>query len=284
MSGKKPKAEVSGADVAKREKPYKSEASNVHSGHRERMYDRFLADGGFEHFQPHEVLEFLLYRNTPRSDTNKTAHLLLDKYGSLLDVLRTPPAELCKTKGLTLRAAADLYALYQAQRLLPAVGEGIEIDDGRPVLDCFARVVSFLQNRLVYEETEIVYVVCLDNASRLIKTDKLTDYMPAEASVNIRTIVYIATVAAASGVILAHNHPTGKSQPSAQDKELTRLLADALAAIGIPLLDHIIIARGGNFSFSQTGLILDAVANGQRGYDVRERVSEYMNRLPSKKS
>ena len=61
----------------------------VHDGHRQRKKDRFR-DYGLRGFADHEVLELLLYYAIPRKDTNVTAHLLLERFGSLDEVLHAP--------------------------------------------------------------------------------------------------------------------------------------------------------------------------------------------------
>ena len=59
----------------------------------------------------------------------------------------------------------------------------------------------------------------------------------------------------ATRLVLVHNHPSGTAEPSAQDKQLTERIAAAASLFDIQLLDHLIIARGGNFSFRREGLI-----------------------------
>lgn len=72
---------------------------NIHAGHRQRMRQRFLA-AGLENFQDHEVLELLLFYAVPRRDVNETAHLLLNRFGSLSAVLDAPEKELCEIPGV----------------------------------------------------------------------------------------------------------------------------------------------------------------------------------------
>ncbi len=72
---------------------------SIHSGHRQRMRERFSVRG-FLGYQPHEVLEQFLYDVIPRGDTNETAHLLLQKFGSLLDGTTAPREELLTVKGI----------------------------------------------------------------------------------------------------------------------------------------------------------------------------------------
>jgi DNA repair protein RadC len=59
----------------------------------------------------------------------------------------------------------------------------------------------------------------------------------------------------ASGVVLAHNHPSGSVQASAADKALTQTLKSALALVDVRVLDHIIVAPGCAFSMAEAGLI-----------------------------
>ena len=68
---------------------------NVHKGHRQRLKARFLRDG-LDNFEEHQVLELLLFYAIPQRDTNPIAHKLLDKFGSLANVLDASPEELEK--------------------------------------------------------------------------------------------------------------------------------------------------------------------------------------------
>ena len=66
---------------------------NVHSGHRQRLKERFLRDG-LDNFEEHQVLELLLFYGIPQRDTNTIAHELIRKFGSLSRVLEATPEEL----------------------------------------------------------------------------------------------------------------------------------------------------------------------------------------------
>jgi DNA repair protein RadC len=59
----------------------------------------------------------------------------------------------------------------------------------------------------------------------------------------------------ASGVILAHNHPSGDPEPSAADRFLTRRIRDALALVEVRVVDHIVVGHTGCTSFAERGLI-----------------------------
>ena len=70
-----------------------------------------------------------------------------------------------------------------------------------------------------------------------------------------REVYKSAILANASGLILLHNHPSGCTTPSPEDKSLTRILSDGGKLLGIPVLDHIIIGDNAYFSFADAGLL-----------------------------
>ena len=67
---------------------------NIHEGHREKLRNRFINEKGFEHFEDHQILEFLLFYTFPQKDTNPLAHRLLEHFGSLKGVLEARPEQL----------------------------------------------------------------------------------------------------------------------------------------------------------------------------------------------
>ena len=252
-----------------KEKPFKSEKSNIHADHRDRMYKRFESCLSLENFAPHEILEMLLYRNIPMKNTCELAHGLINAFGgSLLRVLQIPPAELAKMPGMTKRAALDLSVIYNTIKIMPVHDMGMH-----PMLNNTAAAITFVRNRLCYEEIELVYIICLDSADRVLNVNAHTEYLPQKVAFNVRTIILKANTYNASKVILVHNHPSGDPKPSPEDDRLTDEAAQTLAAIEIPLLDHIIIARDGNYSYNQTGFIQNKI--GSKYNKIKEQLSDY---------
>ncbi len=91
-----------------------------HSGHRQRMFLRFMT-GGFDGYRPHEILEQLLFEALPRRNTNEIAHDLLDRFGSLAGVLSAEREELKKVRGIGNVSAGFLSdILPRASRALLA--------------------------------------------------------------------------------------------------------------------------------------------------------------------
>jgi len=59
----------------------------------------------------------------------------------------------------------------------------------------------------------------------------------------------------AAGVVLVHNHPSGKVEPSREDEAVTERLVRVGRLVGIDVVDHVIVGRGGNFSFKAAGML-----------------------------
>jgi DNA repair protein RadC len=75
------------------------------------------------------------------------------------------------------------------------------------------------------------------------------------AAIYPRRIVEEALARHAAGIIFVHNHPSGDSQPSPEDKQLTRSLMEAARAIDLRVLDHIIVGKEGYCSFAESRLL-----------------------------
>ena len=86
---------------------------SIHDGHRQRLKERFRSEG-LDNFNDIQVLELLLFYAVPRQDTNPIAHALLERFGTLAQVLEAPVSELEKVKGVGHNAAV----LPQKQRCL----------------------------------------------------------------------------------------------------------------------------------------------------------------------
>jgi len=214
----------------------------------------------------------LLFRNTPMQNTSEIAHRLLDQYGSLQKVLSAAPADLAKIKGMTRRAALDLSVIYHAFKLLPATGAAPS-----PRMSSLQQVVDFVRNRMMFEEYEIVYIMCLDAADKLLNINSQTEFMPQSVALNTRTVVRTAMQHSAAKVIIIHNHPNGDPTPSPEDDAITRDSSVALAALEIALLDHIIIAKSKLYSYSQNDFILNALKDSKY-IKIRGQLSQYSHR------
>lgn len=221
----------------------------LHDGHRRRKKEQFLQHG-LDGFADHEVLELLLFYAIPRHDTNETAHRLLEKFGSLRDVLSASVEELQKVEGMGENAAAFLV-------LLPAVGQRALLTGREEViLNSVESVGKFFLRLLRGERREVLYQVCLDAKGRMISHCRLASGTVSMAPVSVREVVENALRCDASRVLLGHNHPSGVALPSEEDRQITLQIRQALDTMGITLVDHVVVADGDFVSMAASGMLL----------------------------
>ena len=220
----------------------------LHSGHRQRLKNRFL-ENGLDSFEPHQVLELLLYYCIPRQDTNPLAHALLDHFSSLKQILEASPAELKKVPGMGDSAATFISLLNAFYRYYD-----LDRDEDVTILSTPKACINYLSRYFRGRRNETVYMLCLDAKYKLLYCKELGEGSVNSAAVPIRKIVETALGINASAVVLAHNHPSGLAIPSQDDQLTTKQLAYALSAVDIVLMDHIIFADKASVSMQDVGL------------------------------
>jgi len=222
----------------------------LHHGHRERLRRRALAEG-LDGFADHEVLELMLFAVLPRVNTNPVAHRLLARYGSLSAVLEADPNDLATVTGIGDRGAQFLATLPHLARRYTHD----RVRRANPRLSDPDAVAAYVVPLMAGRAEEVVYLLCLDTQCRVRFPALLSSGTVAEAHVHPRRVVETALRHRAASAILAHNHPSGRPTPSGSDHRMTGRIAQALAAVGIPLLDHVIVAGDEAFSFEKEGML-----------------------------
>lgn len=220
----------------------------IHDGHRARKKEQFLQTG-LDSFADHEALELLLFYAIPRRDTNPTAHLLLQKFGSLEGVLNASVEELQSVEGVGKSAAILLS-------MVPAImRRSMRATTKEKILNSVERCGKYFLELLRHERREVLYQACLDGKGKLIVCKKLSEGTADSAAFSVRQVVENALVADASMVVLAHNHVSGVALPSESDCVVTRRVREALRAVDIQLMDHVIVADNDFVSMNQSGLL-----------------------------
>ena len=242
------------AAVAKRNDPpskQKNTAASVHSGHRERVKNKFLSEG-LDHFEPHEVLELLLYFGIPLKDTNPIGHALLQKFGSLSGVFDAPFEELMQVDGIG-RSAATLI------KLIPELCRRYQENLGLEKVRIFSKdeAAEILLRKFLGRSNEAVVLMLLDSKSRMIYCDMVNEGSAVTANIYIKKIVRLAVQYNAVYAILSHNHPSGNCMPSKQDLNTTRWVYEALQTVEVQLIDHIIVSDNDYFSTANSGIMPD---------------------------
>lgn len=209
---------------------------NLHDGHRQRLRERLVSEN-IDNFEPHEVLQYLLFHVIPRKDTNEIGHKLINRFGSLSGVLEAHPKELQKVDGVTEVASIFLSSIPQVSRYYFS-------DKWKPktVINNTAKAAEIMIDYLAGYTNEVFCVIFLDNQSRLIHKEIVYEGTINEAPVYPRIIVEATLRHKANFVILGHNHPGGSTRISKSDVEATRVIKSALNPIGVKILDHIVVA------------------------------------------
>ena len=219
----------------------------IHDGHRQRLKDRFLAEG-LDHFDELYVLELLLFYCIPRKDTNPIAHQLLNHFGSLTNVFEATVDELQKVPGISKNAATFLTLVPQAGRYYQ-----IKRAEAGDILHTIEQCGRYLVPYFYGRENETVFLLCLDAKCKVLACKMVGEGSVNSANIPIRRVVEIALNANATTVVLAHNHPSGLAFPSADDIQTTLRVAKAMDAVEITLADHIVVADNDFVSMFQSG-------------------------------
>lgn len=217
--------------------PENSAAQHPGQGHRARLREKFLRHG-LAKFTDDEVLELLLTLATPRRDCKQQARALLKRFGSLRGVLEADAQALATVEGVGPKNILGL-------KLIPAVA-GRYLEDrllaGGELCDA-AGAGEYLRLTMGPLERETFRVLLLDQARRATRAEDLFSGTLGETAVYPREVVARALAQGAAGIICAHNHPSGELRPSRADLDLTRRLYYACRAVGLELVDHVIVGR-----------------------------------------
>ncbi|MGE8553497.1 MAG: RadC family protein [Chryseobacterium jejuense] len=114
---------------------------------------------------------------------------------------------------------------------------------------------SILKNPLSDLRTEEFWAIFLNNSNKVIHTSQLTQGGISQSIVDVRVLFKTALEHFSTGVIIAHNHPSGSLKPSKEDINITQKIKEAGKVLSIQLLDHIIVTQDSYFSFSDAGLL-----------------------------
>ena len=173
---------------------------------------------------------------------------LLHRHGGLRRLLRLPCAELVREPGLGLARASRLCAALElaTRHLAMRMEEPDALTDPRVAGDYF-------RARLRDRHREVFACLFMDTRHRPIAIEELFHGTLDRSEVHPREVVKRALAHNAAAVMLAHNHPSGVSEPSSADRHITQMLAQSLALVDIRVLDHLVIGEGEPVSFAARG-------------------------------
>jgi len=197
-----------------------------------------------------ELLAIFLRTGVAGKSAVDLARELLNRFGSLTQLVAASQADFCETKGMGQAKYVQLQAALEMSRraLQEEIQRGDALNSPRAVRD-------YLQLLLGARQQEIFLVLFLDTQHRVVASEELFQGTLSQTSVYPREVVKRALAHNAAAVILAHNHPSGVAEPSQSDRMLTDALKQALALVDVRVLDHFIVAAGQTLSFAERGLL-----------------------------
>jgi len=221
---------------------------NVHSGHRSRVRKKFL-DNGIDSFEPHEVLELLLFYAVPMKNTSILAHKLLDSFGSISAIFDAPydalvEAGLTESQAVMLKLMPDITRLYIEDKHNNK-SKVVDVDN----------LPDVIIRKFIGRENENVLALLIDAKGKEVFCGIVSKGSLNDTTLPIRKIVDFSLRYNAKSVIVAHNHPSGVALPSRDDIDATVNLKNALDLIGVRLLDHYIVADNDCVSLAQSKIL-----------------------------
>jgi DNA repair protein RadC len=208
-----------------------------------------LVKFGEEALSAQELLQLILGRGVAGESVAVTAQKLLTKFGSLQGLAEASIEELSSIKGIGLAKAAQLKAVFEIARRISTQTPDYKSKE----LTNPEKVYQLMKSKLKDYHREHFYLLALNIRNWSISEVSIGTL--DSSLVHPREVFAEAIKKKAASVILVHNHPSGVSEPSKDDIEITKRLVEAGKIVGIEVIDHVIITKERFFSFKAKGLL-----------------------------
>ncbi|RJO62971.1 MAG: DNA repair protein RadC [Dehalococcoidia bacterium] len=218
-------------------------------GHRARLRAKFLKSG-LRALNDYEIIELLLTLGQPRKDCKLAAKEAIKRFKDLRGVLEALPEELEQIEGIGpsnsfgIKFVREAASEYLKQKAL-----------GRPSLNSEKAVFDYLYQSMSGLKKEVFRVLFLNSQNELLETEAISQGTVNASAVFAREVIERAIKHKATALIFVHNHPSGNTAPSQDDKAITRELVLASSVMNLNVLDHLIIGDNSHYSFAAQGLI-----------------------------
>lgn len=204
--------------------------ANVHDGHRARMRER-LEKEGLDNFQPHEVIELLLFYCIPVRNVNQLAHELINRFGSVGGVLRASKEELMSMRGVGETTANWLTLL---QPVLDEYRKCRMAD--RAQLTKFSLALDYLKQLMPASPEEQLWVLAMSQSGHLLGTAQLAGGANMR-NITMGEIVEFLLRYRTQRVVIAERRLPGQVEPDERDRQMVVQLEEALKPLRIVLMD-----------------------------------------------
>jgi DNA repair protein RadC len=218
-------------------------------GHRKRLREKFTANNN-EVFSDYELLEMLLFLSKPRGDVKPLAKKLIKEFGSLAKVIYAEPEQLKEIKDV---GPSTIFTLKLVNGMIARVLK--KQIEKKVILQSWSSLMDYLMVTQGYKTTEQFRVLYLNTKNILIADEVQDSGTVDQIQVYPREIVKRALFHSASALILVHNHPSGNTNPSKLDIDMTKKIKDACFTVNVQVHDHVIVSKDGFYSFKSNLLI-----------------------------
>jgi DNA repair protein RadC len=199
---------------------------------------------GVETLPDSDLLALVLGTGARGVPAGLLAAQLLEAEGGLEGVAhRTPHGVSCRS-GIGPAKAARLAASFELGRRVHVAA----LRAGTLCLRDHTEVAAWAHPRLSGLEHEEVWLLSLDARNGMKSARRIARGGAHGCALTTKDVLSPALRDNASAIILVHNHPSGDPQPSTEDLAMTVAIRSACDIVGVPLLDHVVVARGGSSS------------------------------------
>ncbi len=204
---------------------------------------------GSDALSDQELIAILLRTGTNEKSALHLAEDLLKK-GGLLYIAQASIEEMQKTKGIGLAKAAQLKAAVELSRRLAR-----QLIFKKAAIKSPQDAAALLQSEMLLLDREHFKVINLDTKNQVIFIDNVSIGGLSSSIVHPREVFKLPIKRSAARLILAHNHPSGNTEPSREDIEITGRLCEAGRILGIEVVDHLIFGHNDWISLKERGYI-----------------------------
>jgi DNA repair protein RadC len=203
-----------------------------------------------------KLLAIILRIGKEGTNAEELSKRLLNHFRTLREIDSAPISEICKMEGIGQAKAVQIKAALElGKRLYKEEAEKrkrIESAD-----DVIGYVAEYYGPYLRDAKKEFFHVILLDIKNKPFHNIEISKGSLNAAIVDPKEIIKEATLRSAASIILVHNHPSGETEPSSEDIDITNRVIQACALVGVKVLDHIIIGKNKEdyLSFAKAGLI-----------------------------
>lgn len=205
---------------------------------------------GVEALSSQELMAVLIGRGVANNSVMTIAQELIATYGSVRAISEATMEELSRVKGIGPAKAAQIKACFELGKRQDFDTDRIDLVISSP--DAVGRLIS---STIRDKAKEHFKLILLNTRNRVIRIAHVSTGTLNASLVHPREVFKEAIRHSAASVIIAHNHPSGDTEPSSEDLRITKKLVEAGRLLGIEVLDHVIVGKGRPFSFKERNLI-----------------------------